>query len=418
MANLQFAQSQLKQSLEDQPDREPDEEYAAATRQIGTTKEVDGETKYWSGQNYGWQSKASYDKLEKEYEFNFGTIARKRVQQSAGTFLQENTPEQIKEAGRMVVRNGKAVYDASPEWLQETLKLTGQAIDYAGQVVGEEAAEAFGIDPFLGEISVDLATGLGAAKGTKYAVKGGALHIAKNIDAPPVQALTITDPDFIAAGVKQGIASEPGFAEWFQQWTARRNELQERMRNPEGVTPKRQQANLKRARETAYNDVSTGPSRFTDDPEAYGIKQYKELGKQQHHLFPKQESYQFVERMRAIGDDDDVINLFLYAEELDAAMGGRLSNMLNMSTQPHSKLHANRIKDGRQLQAMQMKNLVESAKTTDELMKLFDKYIVENIRPSKAEAKQLQETFKQTKLKMKEANKLEATLSEVDRRRL
>ena len=118
--------------------------------------------------------------------------------------------------------------------------------------------------------------------------------------------------------------------------------------------------------------------------------------------------------MKEIGDDDDVLNLFLYAEEIDATMGGRLSNMLNMDKKPHNNLHGNRIKDGRQLGSMKMKNLVQSAKSTDELMQLFDRYIVENIGPSKVEARRLQQAFDQAKQNLNSFK----SLTEAQRRRL
>ena len=230
----------------------------------------------------------------------------------------------------------------------------------------------------------------------------------------PLLGLTIVNPKFMAKGAKKGWASGEQFGEGMRKWNARRNELRDRMKNPEGLTTSRQQKNSKKALVQAYNDVSTGPSTDPLDVEAYGKKEFKVKGKDQHHLFPKQESYQFVERMKKIGDDDDVLNLMMYAEELDATMGGRLSNMLNMDKKPHNVLHGNRIGSGRELKSMEMKNLVSSAKSSDELMELFDRYIVENIQPSKAEAKQLQKAFEQTKNKMSAFN----SLSEAQRRRL
>lgn len=226
--------------------------------------------------------------------------------------------------------------------------------------------------------------------------------------------LTITNPKRLARGVKQGIANGPDFGPAMQRWNRRRNELKEQRRNPSGLTNYRRNKNSQKALITAYNDVSTGPSTDPNDVLAYGKKDFKVTGKEQHHLFPKQESYQFVEAMKKLGDDDDVLNLFLYAEELDATMGGRLSNMLNMDKKPHLEHHSNRIKDGRQLKEIQMKHLVQSAKSTDELMDLFDQYILNNIRPSKAEAQVLQKAFADSKSKLNAFK----SLSEDARRRL
>tara|TARA_R110002020_G_C16153207_1_gene762832 strand:- start:80 stop:1075 length:996 start_codon:yes stop_codon:yes gene_type:complete len=230
----------------------------------------------------------------------------------------------------------------------------------------------------------------------------------------PLLGLTVSNPKFLANGVKNGIATGADFGPAMRKWNARRNELIEQRRYPAGLNANRRLKNQKKSLVTAYNDVSTGPTRDPLDVEAYDRGKFKVKGKEQHHLFPKQESYQFVEQMKKIGDDDDVLNLFLYAEEIDATMGGRLSNMLNMDKKPHNGLHANRIKDGRQLNSIKMKNLVQSAKSTDELMELFDRYIVENIQPSKGEAKALQKVFDKSKANL---NKFK-TLSEADRRRL
>lgn len=230
----------------------------------------------------------------------------------------------------------------------------------------------------------------------------------------PLLGLTVSNPKFLARGVKPGIASGPDFGPAMRKWNARRNELIEQRRNPQGLTAYRRQKNQKKSLVTAYNDVSTGPTTDPLDVEVYGKNKSKVKGKYQHHLFPKQESYQFVEHMKKIGDDDDVLNLFLYAEELDATMGGRLSNILNMDKNPHNTLHSNRINDGRQLKAMKMKNLVGSAKSTDELMELFDQYIRDNIQPSKAEARVLQKAFDDARSNL---NRFKS-LSEDARRRL
>jgi hypothetical protein len=260
-------------------------------------------------------------------------------------------------------------------------------------------------------LKVDLAENVGrpileASGFNKNAVAG--------LLALPALGLTITKPDRLARGVVPGIATGSDFGPAMRKWNARRNELIEQRRNPQGLTDSRRLKNRKKSLVTAYNDVSTGPTTDPLDVEAYGRRSYKVDNKPQHHLFPKQESYQFVERMKTIGDDDDVLNLFLYAEELDATMGGRLSNILTMDRKPHNILHSNRISDGREMRGMKMKNLVASAKTSDELMDLFDKYIVENIKPSKQEAIALQQAFDQSRNTLSQFK----SLSIADRRRL
>ncbi len=223
--------------------------------------------------------------------------------------------------------------------------------------------------------------------------------------AEVAQALTIKNPDSLARGAAQGWAAGSEFGDAMTQWRNRRMELRERMRYPSGTTAGRREKNRRKALKAAYNDVSTGPTRFPDNPKAYEVTKFRQQSTvdgrnmEQHHLFPKQESYQFVERMLEVGDEDDVLNLMIFAEEVDASMGGRLDNMLNMDSDPHKILHNSRMarEDGRQLKSMQMKNLVDNAKTSDELMELFKTYIETNIKPSKQEARSLQHLYELAK---------------------
>ena len=214
--------------------------------------------------------------------------------------------------------------------------------------------------------------------------------------------LTLKDPANIPEGIKKGSAfKDPKFAPQMVDFYQRRANIKERLQ----AAADRKSKRVGKLKEEGYNTISTGPSRAPElDPEAYGDKKaferFKEQSEitpltpsgnvkwqQQHHMFSKQESYQFVERMIELGDDDDVLALFIMAEDMDAAMGGRLSNMLNMEDLPHSVLHGSRITDKRQLQSAQMRNLVENAKSPDELMRMFRKYVTDNVQPSKEEAK-------------------------------
>jgi len=225
-----------------------------------------------------------------------------------------------------------------------------------------------------------------------------------NLQPPTVNKLTLKDPANIPEGIKKGSAlKDPIFAPQIRDFYQRRANIKERLQ----AAADRKSRRVGKLKEEGYNTISTGPSRAPElDPEAYGDKKafekFKEQSEitpltpsgnvkwqQQHHMFSKQESYQFVERMIELGDDDDVLALFIMAEDMDAAMGGRLSNMLNMEDLPHSVLHGSRITDKRQLKSAEMRNLVENAKSTDELMRMFRKYVSENVLPSKEEAKAL-----------------------------
>ena len=275
----------------------------------------------------------------------------------------------------------------------------------AGKSIARGVKKAFpleGVDNIFPPTPPAALATAGAAPRVQLNVSRGKANLT-----PEVMPLTIKNEDRIAAGVRQGSAKSPRWKDAMREWGARRAQLREQLET--AVAQNKSRSAIDAIKDTASNDVSTGPTRFADNPAAYKVDEFKEQSvikpltakgnkawQQQHHLFPKQESYQFIEAMNKLGDDDDVLNMFLYAEEMDAAMGGRLFNMLNMEDLPHSVLHSSRSRkiDGRQLQAIQMKNLVESAKTSDELMDIFHDYIVNNIQPSKNQAYALKEIGK------------------------
>ena len=239
----------------------------------------------------------------------------------------------------------------------------------------------------------------GAAPSVQLNVSGGKANLT-----PQVMELTIKDPTLVATGIKKGSAKSPEWIEQTRDFDRRRAAAREKVASATGKSAKKNYISA------MYNEVSTGPTRKpglapAGDPHAYTDEAFKRRSvieklkdgspkwKEQHHLFSKQESYQFVEKMIELGDDDDVLSMFLFAEDLDATMGGRLSNMLNMERKPHSLLHTSRKRkiDGRELKADEMQNLVNSAKTSTELMELFNKYVTENVLVSIDEAKAFNE---------------------------
>lgn len=371
-------------------------------RPIGTEAIVDGKRVYWSGENYGWQSKGSYNKLKNSSEFRAGHIALSRVGSSinravASGFSQ--LPEPIKDTAKDVAGKAVETYQSLPDPVQDTIEY---GINTAS-AINEEVSRITNISPIItGEV---LTAGTGKVAG-KLIHKGGTVSLtyaAKRLDAPPAYALTLKNKANIPSGIKQGSAWSPEWIAQTRDYYQRRANIKERLQ----AAVDRKSKNVVRYKDEMHNTVSTGQSRNPDlNPEAYGdakrFDKFKEqsevtpltsLGnvkwQQQHHLFSKQESYQFVERMIELGDDDDVLAMFIMAEDMDAALGGRLSNMLNMEDLPHSVLHGSRITDKRQLQSTAMRNLVENAKSSDELMTIFRQYITDNVKPSKEEAKAL-----------------------------
>ena len=91
-------------------------------RKIGTKATLNGKSVYWSGDNYGWQSKKSYNQLKEAGKFKAGAQTVDRILSSASRYI----PKEIKDYGR-AVQEGMA---RNEEQLSRGLQQTG-----AGQLV-------------------------------------------------------------------------------------------------------------------------------------------------------------------------------------------------------------------------------------------------------------------------------------------
>ena len=377
-------------------------------RPIGSKATLNGKDVFWSGQNYGWQSQESFDKLKKGPEFRAGHIALSRlgtdVKQAIGMGV-DKLPEPVKAAGIEAIRQGVQTYQKLPQPVRTGI---GNVVKTVGDV-NEFVSERTNVSPIITGEALTAAATAGVGTAVKRASTG--MNVVDSLtDATKLGTKTGVDYNLtlklgenIPEGIKKGSAWSPEWAAQTREFYQKRANIKERLQAAADRGSKR----VGDYKEEMYNTVSTGPSRNPElNPEAYGdakkFERFKEQSEitpftkkgnikwqQQHHLFSKQESYQFVERMIELGDDDDVLSMFLMAEDMDTALGGRLSNMLNMEDLPHSVLHGSRITDKRQLQSAAMRNLVENAKSTDELMNIFRQYITENVQPSKEEAKAL-----------------------------
>ena len=377
-------------------------------RPIGSKATLNGKDVFWSGQNYGWQSQESFNKLKEGPEFRAGHIALSRlgtdINQAIGMGINA-LPKPVKATGIEAIRQGVQAYQSLPQGVRTGI---GNVVQAAGDI-NEEVSKRTNISPIITGEALTAAATAGVGSAVKRAATG--MNVVDTLtDATKLGTKTGVDYNLtlklgenIPQGIKKGSAWSPEWAAQTRDFYQRRANIRERLQ----AAADRKSKRVGSYKEEMYNTVSTGPSRNPDlNPEAYGdakkFDKFKEQSEvtpltpkgnvkwqQQHHMFSKQESYQFVERMIELGDDDDVLAMFIMAEDMDAALGGRLSNMLNMEDLPHSVLHGSRITDKRQLQSAAMRNLVENAKSTDELMNIFRQYITDNVQPSKEEAKAL-----------------------------
>jgi hypothetical protein len=390
--------------------------------QIGESARVNDQEKFWSGENYGWQSKEQHDKLKEEGKFKFGTQALDRIQSSAVNAI----------GGENLVKMAQG-FSAVSEPLSKVLKfnpqLSGlyQAQENVGELTSQTSgavSDALNVDKRITDTAAVAAEAFltGGGPGATKRAAGKLMQATDTLMQPnlkyslagasgdigTVMRITLKDPENIPRGIGQGSASGPEFGPQVKAFFDRREKLRQQLKEQMARGSNRAKKTVKQT----YNDVSTGPSRDPlADPEAYRgestskyFDQYREPSvidptkmQEQHHLFPKQETHAFVERMIELGDEDDVLAMFIMAEDMDATMGGRLSNMLNMEQPSHNVLHESRKFDGRQLKQADMKKLLQKAKTTDELMSMFRKYVTENVIPSKTEAKAIEKLFKDLK---------------------
>lgn len=108
---------------------------------------------------------------------------------------------------------------------------------------------------------------------------------------------------------------------------------------------------------------------------------------EQHHLFPVGESGPFMERMHqlkkaGIGDVDDPVAMMMYADFLGASMGHRWTNMLNMHKIPHLKVHAEDLV----VESKQLRKKLAKINNTNDLMQEMHNHLIDRILPAKGNA--------------------------------
>ena len=128
----------------------------------------------------------------------------------------------------------------------------------------------------------------------------------------------------------------------------------------------------------------------------------------QHHLFPKAEEAAFLDIMKEIGDEEDVLNLLAISRNMDVGGGGRMSGILNMHNKTHvfggsgEMLHPLRKKtpgimglSSMQPSPTELKAMLREASGGDstKLTQIFKRYIRENIIPYKQKAIELQAPY-------------------------
>ena len=290
------------------------------------------------------------------------------------------------------------------------------AIEQAtGQKVDPRAAGLYGeaVGAIPGEVA---AAGLGKA-----------VKVLKNVELPPpamprfqtvgasirldsmpaaranltnINPITV-DPRLRAPGMVEGVAEK--YRGDLDARAAKLAEVAERQAAAVSTSAKR------RTKVQEVRARSTGPSIKGDDPVAYGRRRYLaddplDPGSKmdQHHLFTKAQSAPFIKKMddliaKGIADEDDLVNMFAWAEKLDATMGDRLSNLLNSPRIAHvgeaASIHPELRRAGLEIRPKLIEGMVSEAKNATELMDLFNNFIITNVKPSQKLAREITDNY-------------------------
>ena len=360
------------------------------------------------------------------------------------SFVNENLQSYAKQeldAGRgqldaaVAVGSGLSLIEDASNVLREraTAFAEDRAIPAVKKVTGQE------VDPraagLYGE-AVGAIPGELAAAGLGKAVK-----VLKNVDLPPgpqlqyagagvsfngaqaartnlsnLNPITV-DPRLRAPGMVEGVAEK--YRGDLDARAAKLAEIAERQSAAVSSSAKR------RTKVQEVRARSTGPSIKGNDPVAYGRRRYLaddplDPGSKmdQHHLFTKAQSAPFIKKMdeliaKGIADEDDLVNMFAWAEKLDATMGDRLSNLLNSPRIAHvgetASIHPQLRRAGLEIRPKLIEGMVSEAKNATELMDLFNNFIITNVKPSQKLAKEITDNYLANK---KSFTKVEQTAME------
>lgn len=422
------------------------QEKSFLAKKIGETRVngTNGNTEYWSGDNYGWQSQKGHTEA----------LAKEKVR--ANSAIDKPLWDAV-DAGTEAI----GTFVASLPGVKEV----GGAIHYVGEKLEETAANdaANGNGNSLANIAVNSASGwrqsvewFGSGARTNYraaeflieSVTGlelddrgrdryaGALQFAgeeiatfgagklaskaKDLIPPapkpvmvamsPDGTLQLTNlPDKRVRGgdvfettIDQGRFGVPGvdFQDIHKQYPEVEINAEKAFRKYDPNTP----GGLRKRNEYLSHSPDFKNKPF--DPIAYykhvrgsgmDMNQFRRLDlesgrwMEQHHLFPVGESGPFMERMHqlkqaGIGDVDDPVAMLMYADFLGASMGHRWTNMLNMHKVPHLKVHAEDLV----VESKALREKLAKINNTNDLMQEMHNHIIDRILPAKGKALDLQ----------------------------
>jgi|DEB0MinimDraft_10_1074344.scaffolds.fasta_scaffold42807_1 hypothetical protein len=441
-------------------------------KRIGLVNKKTG--KLWAGENYGEQSQESYDKLLTAGKLN-------PVQQGIdrfGNYLTTSAQADpiVGPVLNFLGAGVRTITNVLPEPIKQGV---GFVLD-KNQEAAENIAAATGLPVSLTDpmTIADVVTG-GAVTATRPAVKTavretleGAATIGRNLPPPgpqlvPVGAgaaprvqlnvskgkanltpqvmdLTITDPEFLAPGVREGIANTPAnikarkmLDKSLDILNKRRAKLDSDLASGRIKKGSSEYNRLnKKIREERYGEMSSFYNQLDQDPPAFKKTGEKHVDPtnidvvaEQHHLAAKAQTEPFIEIMLEVGDPDDLVALHEYSRMLGVIMGNSKRNMLDAPGPIHRAAMAKTAKEkagnihsvfnaaGMEPNNAYVRNLLKDAKSADDVMRVFKKYANEYLIPQQNIAKKIVKNYLDDysiKLTTSERNKFNKLVSELN----
>ncbi|MDA7436672.1 hypothetical protein N8654_03190 [Synechococcus sp. AH-601-B19] len=122
--------------------------------------------KVWAGQNYGYQSPASFQKLQKQGQFRAGEIAGGRVLGDLGRGVDQRIRQGAEDALVSGIEKGMNAYESAPEPVKGAVRGVGRGAQFV-----DDRFEDFSRATNTSRLITDEALTLGAGKGLKIGGK-------------------------------------------------------------------------------------------------------------------------------------------------------------------------------------------------------------------------------------------------------
>ena len=318
-------------------------------------------------------------------EFYAGTEERTNARLRARGFTQE----QIDERNRLTEKFSKTG-DATQRFIQYASDKTNIAPELI-------QAGAFAVEMLIdarmgGRMTLDTARGA-----------------ARLMPAEPAQALTVTDPRFIAKGIAEGV----GQSELYKTGVQKLRKLQEdgivkrklyQEQFDTGVINEKQYKSrlqkLKKREDANYATLGT-----VEDPDIFEVQSQVQrdpidpsLPAHQHHAAGKAMTSPWVQQALKLGDDDDVVAFFeLHRMLTGSGMGNVKSGIIDMPGFAHiprdartpadvpMAVHSFMKKSGADIEILssRVEKIIGNPKNMDELMEKYATFAEEYLIPQK-----------------------------------